>query len=260
MTVRESQNATRVVSPIKQCHGSVTAPRWVRFLLPARPVVAAHIRPRGRVLVVDDDPAINHLIVTTLSEHGFETRSAADGHGALRALRHETPDVVVLDVYLPDVSGYQLCRQVRDDHGDSVGIMIVSGERRDPFDRAGGLLLGADDYLVKPFAIDELIARVRRLAQRRRVVPRRVTAGLTPRETEILGALSRGLDHHEIARELVIAPKTVEKHIEHILLKLGVHSRAQAIVLALQEETPAPPVLADVTHLEDIKRREALSG
>jgi hypothetical protein len=58
----------------------------------------------------------------------------------------------------------------------------------------------------------------------------------------------------------VIAPKTVEKHIEHILLKLGVHSRAQAIVLALREEAPAPPVLTDVTHLEDVKRREALSG
>jgi DNA-binding NarL/FixJ family response regulator len=212
------------------------------------------------VLVVDDDPAINQLIVMTLSEHGFETRSAADGHGALRAIRHETPDVVLLDVYLPDVSGYQLCRHVRDDYGDSVGIMLVSAERRDPFDRTAGLLIGADDYLIKPFAIDELIARVRRLAQRRRSTARGVTAQLTPRETEILSALSRGLDHHAIAGELVIAPKTVEKHIEHILLKLGVHSRAQAIVLALREEAPAPPVLTDVTHLEDVKRREALSG
>lgn len=229
-------------------------------MLPLRPVVAAHTRPRGRVLVVDDDPAVNQLIVMTLSEHGFDTRSAADGHGALRALRHDTPDVVLLDVYLPDVSGYQLCRGVRDDFGESVGIMLISGERREAFDRAGGLLLGADDYLIKPFAIDELIARVRRLAQRRRASPRGVTAQLTPRETEILGSLARGLDHHEIARELVIAPKTVEKHIEHILSKLGVHSRAQAIVLALQEDAPAPPVLADVTRLEDIKRRDALSG
>ena len=220
--------------------------------------MAAHIRPRGRVLVVDDDPAINQLIVMTLSEHGFETRSAGDGRGALRALRQEMPDVVLLDVYLPDVSGYQLCRRVRDDYGDSVGIMIISGERREPFDRAGGLLLGADDYLIKPFAIDELLARVQRLAQRRPAMVGRATAQLTPRESEILGALSRGLDHHAIARDLVIAPKTVEKHIEHILSKLGVHSRAQAIVIALHED--APPVLADITHLEDIKRRDALSG
>ncbi len=73
-------------------------------------------------------------------------------------------------------------------------------------------------------------------------------------------ASQKGLDHHAIACELVIAPKTVEKHIEHILSKLEVHSRAQAIALALQDEPTEPPVLADVTHLEDIKRRDAMSG
>lgn len=223
-------------------------------------VVAAHTRPRGRVLVVDDDPAVNLLIVMTLSEHGFDTRSAPDGHQALQVLRRDTPDVALLDVYLPDVSGYQLCRRVREDFGDSVGIMLISGERRDPVDRAGGLLLGADDYLVKPFAIDELLARVQRLAQRHRPMSNAVAAQLTRREREVLTALSKGLDQQAIARDLVISPKTVEKHIEHILSKLGVHSRAQAIALALQAEVPAPPVLADVTRLEDIKRRGALSG
>jgi len=223
-------------------------------------VVAAPIRPRGRVLVVEDDPAVNQLIVMSLGEHGFDTRSAVDGHEALRALRHETPDVVLLDVYLPDVSGYQLCRRVRDDFGESVGVMLISGERREPFDRAGGLLLGADDYLIKPFAVDELLARVQRLAERHRPMPTGVTTQLTRREREILGSLSKGLDHHAIASDLVIAPKTVEKHIEHILSKLGVHSRAQAIALALQDEPTEPAVLADVTHLEDIKRRDAMSG
>ncbi len=222
--------------------------------------MAAHTRPRGRVLVVDDDPAVNLLIVMTLSEHGFDARSATDGHQALQALRRDTPDVALLDVYLPDVSGYQLCRRVREDFGDSVGIMLISGERRDPVDRAGGLLLGADDYLIKPFAIDELLARVQRLAQRHRPMSSGVAAQLTRREREVLTALSKGLDQQAIARDLVIAPKTVEKHIEHILSKLGVHSRAQAIALALQTDAPAPPVLADVTHLEDIKRRGAMSG
>ena len=222
--------------------------------------MAAHTRPRGRVLVVDDDPAVNQLIVMTLGEHGFDTRSAADGHQALQVLRHDTPDVALLDVYLPDVSGYQLCRRVREDFGDSVGIMLISGERRDPVDRAGGLLLGADDYLIKPFAIDELLARVQRLAQRHRPMSSGVAAQLTRREREVLTALSKGLDQQAIARDLVISPKTVEKHIEHILSKLGVHSRAHAIALALQAGAPAPPVLADVTRLEDIKRRGAMSG
>ena len=210
--------------------------------------------------MVDDDPAVNQLIVMTLGEHGFDMRSAADGREALHALRRETPDVVLLDVYLPDVSGYQLCRRVRDDFGESVGIMLISGERREPFDRAGGILLGADDYLIKPFAVDELLARVQRIAERRRPMPNSVSAQLTRREREVLSSLCKGMDHHAIASEFVIAPKTVEKHIEHILLKLGVHSRAQAIALAMQEDTAPSAVLADVTHLEDIKRREAMSG
>lgn len=209
---------------------------------------------------MDDDPAVNQLIVMTLGEHGFDIRSAANGHEALQVLRRDTPDVALLDVYLPDVSGYQLCRRVREDFGDSVGIMFISGERRDPVDRAGGLLLGADDYLIKPFAIDELLARVQRLAQRHRPMSSGVAAQLTRREREVLTALSKGLDQHAVARDLVIAPKTVEKHIEHILSKLGVHSRAQAVAVALQADAPAPPVLADVTHLEDIKRRGAMSG
>ena len=223
-------------------------------------MVAAHTRPRARVLVVDDDPAVNLLLVMTLSEHGFDARSAADGHQALHALQRDTPDVALFDVYLPDVSGYQLCRRVREDFGDSVGIMLISGERRDPVDRAGGLLLGADDYLIKPFAIDELLARVQRLAQRHRPMSSTVAAQLTRREREVLTALSKGLDQHAIARDLVIAPKTVEKHVEHILSKLGVHSRAQAIALALQTDALARPVLADVTNLVDIKRRGAMSG
>lgn len=218
------------------------------------------MRPRGRVLIVDDDPAVALLITTTLEEHGYTTVVAADGGEALRAVKREVPDVVLLDVRLPDLSGYQLCRRLRDDLGDSIGIMMVSGERKESFDRATGFLLDADDYVVKPFAIDELLARVQRLVRRARPVTRSQTAGLTRRELEVLHLMSSGLDHIEIARHLVIAPKTVAKHIEHILLKLGVHSRAQAVALALAEDIAPEPVLADVTHLEDVKRRGAMSG
>ena len=69
--------------------------------------------PHGRVLVVDDDPNVHELIATTLEEHGYATRSAADAHEALRLVRREVPDVVLLDVRLPDISGYQLCRRLR---------------------------------------------------------------------------------------------------------------------------------------------------
>ena len=214
------------------------------------------MRPRGRVLVVDDDPIVCELVETTLAEHGYPTRRAADVREALYLIQREMPDVVVLDVHLPDISGYQMCRRLRDDYGDSIGIILLSGERKESLDRSAGLLLGADDYMVKPFVLDELLARVQRLAKRSRPIARTVVAGLTRRELEILRLLACGLDHIEIARDLVITAKTVEKHIEHILLKLGVHSRAQAIALALQQE---PTEQAGIVTLSAIEggRREA---
>jgi len=221
--------------------------------------MVAFNRPRARVLIVDDDPNIHELIAPTLEEHGYATSGATDAREALLLVKRDVPDVVLLDVRLPDISGYQLCRRLREDLGDSIAIIMISGERVEALDRTAGLLLDADDYVVKPFVLDELLARVQRLARRSRPVPRTLSAGLTPRELEVLRLLTNGLDHLAIAHDLVIAPKTVEKHIEHILLKLGVHTRAQAVAFAFQEDA-TPPVLADVTRLEDIKRRDAMSG
>ena len=220
--------------------------------------MASNMRPRGRVLVVDDDPVICELVASTLAEHGYPTRRASDAREALYLIQRETPDVILVDVHLPDISGYQLCRRLRDDFGDSIGIIVISGERKESFDRVAGMLLGADDYMVKPFILDELLARVQRLAKRSRPVARTVVAGLTRRELEILRLLACGMDHVEIARDLVITAKTVEKHIEHILLKLGVHSRAQAIALALQEEPVDQPAVINLTPL-DGGRREAVN-
>jgi len=216
-------------------------------------------RPRGRVLVVDDDPLMCDLITSTLTEHGYPTRRASDAREGLYLVQREMPDVVLLDVHLPDISGYQVCRRLRDDHGDGLGIILISGERKESMDRAAGLLLGADDYMVKPLMLDELLARVQRLAKRSRPIPRTAVAGLTPRELEILRLMACGMDHNDIARDLVITAKTVEKHIEHILLKLGVHSRAQAVALALQQE-PVVEQLGIVT-LSAIEggRREAVT-
>ena len=220
--------------------------------------MATNMRPRGRVLVVDDDPVICDLVASTLTEHGFPTRRASDAREALYLIQRETPDVVLLDVHLPDISGYQLCRRLRDDFGDAIGIIVISGERKESFDRVAGLLLGADDYMLKPFVLDELLARVQRLARRSRPIARTVVAGLTRRELEILRLLACGMDHIDIARDLVVTPRTVSKHVEHILLKLGVHSRAQAIALALQQEPIEQAAVLNLTSL-DGGRREAVN-
>jgi two-component system response regulator BaeR len=149
---------------------------------------------------------------------------------------------VLLDVCLPRASGYEVCRELRDRFGDSLGIIFVSGERIESIDRVSGLLLGADDYLSKPFDPDELLARVRTVLRR---VSRPSSNGdgkvvassipdeeLTPRELEVLQLLAEGLTQSQIARHLVISPRTVGTHIQNLLGKLDVHSRAQAVAHA----------------------------
>lgn len=187
----------------------------------------------GFILVVDDDPCAGEAISALLEGAGLETRRAASGEDALAVAHDERPQMVVLDVRLPGLSGYEVLRELRDRFGEELPIMFVSGERVEAFDRVAGLMLGADDYLIKPFAPDELIARVRRLALRsEREGQDRVEARLTRREAEVLRLLASGCAQPEIAEQLVISSSTVASHIEHILGKLGVHSRAEAVAAA----------------------------
>jgi len=129
---------------------------------------------------------------------------------------------------------------LREEHGAELPIMFLSGERRESYDRVAGLMLGADDYMTKPFAPDELLTRARGL-MRRGVAAGAGRGALTSREREVLQLLAEGRTQREIAGSLVIAPKTCAKHIERILEKLSVHSRAQAVAVAYREELVAAP-------------------
>jgi len=196
------------------------------------------MRGCGYVLVVDDDPGIQDLVVGLLQRIEIDARAVADGDAALASIREERPALVVLDVCLPGISGYEVCREVRETWGEEPRIIFVSGNRMEPYDRAAGLLIGGDDYLTKPFDPDELLARVR--TQLRQVTngngaTRRVGASLTAREREVLELLARGHTQSEIAARFVLSPKTVGTHIQHVLTKLGVHNRAQAVALAHRE-------------------------
>jgi DNA-binding NarL/FixJ family response regulator len=145
---------------------------------------------------------------------------------------------VLLEVNLPEASGYEVCHELRQKHGDGLPIVFVSGDRTTSADRVAGLLVGADDYLPKPTDPDELVARVRRLVARAAAppeTPRSGPAELTRRELEVLRLLADGLDQDAIAEQLVISGATVATHIQRVLKKLGVHSRAQAVALAYQE-------------------------
>jgi DNA-binding NarL/FixJ family response regulator len=189
---------------------------------------------------VDDDAAFCSFVATLLQRAGYRTREFTTGESALLAASSERPAAVVLDVQLPALNGYEVCRELRQAYHDEVAIVFVSGERTEALDRAGGLIVGADDYLVKPVDPGELIARIRRLVDPPRSVSSRNGRGdrlgtLTPREQEVLDLLSEGYRQDEIAQNLVISPKTVATHIQRILNKLNVRSRAQAIAIALRD-------------------------
>jgi two-component system response regulator MprA len=117
-----------------------------------------------RVLVVDDEPAVRESIGRSLRFEGYQVDMAGDGQTALDAVRTTRPDVVVLDVMMPGVDGLEACRRLRIT-GDRVPVLMLTA-RRNVGDRVAGLDAGADDYLVKPFALEELLARVRALLRR----------------------------------------------------------------------------------------------
>jgi DNA-binding NarL/FixJ family response regulator len=188
-------------------------------------------REVGALILVGDGDELHRASVTLLlRQGGYETHEVEAGHEALAEAHRSRPALVVLDVRLRDVSGYEVCRQLREAFGETLPIMFVSALRTEPYDRVGGLLLGADDYLAEPFAPDELLARVRRLVARSK--DDSSALNLTKRELEILRLLASGRNQSQISAALVIAERTVATHIQHILAKLGVHSRAQAVAVA----------------------------
>ncbi len=127
-----------------------------------------------RILVVEDEPEIAGYLRRGLSFEGFVVETAADGHAALIAARERPPDVIVLDVMLPKIDGFEVARRIRT--VSDVPIIMLTARDAVP-DRVQGLEVGADDYLVKPFAFEELLARIK--AQLRRVQGR--NAGSTLR-------------------------------------------------------------------------------
>ncbi|WP_432092451.1 response regulator transcription factor [Streptomyces sp. bgisy100] len=163
----------------------------------------------GQVLVIDDDAAIRRSLERGLRLNGFAVSLADGGHAALAELRAHLPDVVVLDISMPDLSGIEVCRALRAD-GNDIPVLMLSA-LDEVSDRVAGLQAGGDDYLVKPFALQELVLRLHALLRRRPpAATDRVRVGaleirpeahealldgtplrLTPREFELLAVLAR---------------------------------------------------------------------
>jgi DNA-binding NarL/FixJ family response regulator len=199
------------------------------------------MKSAGTVLVADPDAGTRREIAGALARAGYRTIEVESAAEALTVVRHEEEvDLVMLELEFPDMTGYEVCRELRDDYGEALPIIFLSGTRTEPLDRVAGLLLGADDFIVKPFDRAELIARVRRFTSRGELI-RLAGSGngagrrpLTDREQEILVRLAHGTAQKEIADELEISPKTVGTHIQNLLRKLDAHSRAELVARAWQ--------------------------
>jgi DNA-binding NarL/FixJ family response regulator len=185
------------------------------------------------ILIADGDPGFRQFATSALAVTGSAILAVSCGREALAVAEQKSLALVVLEVRLEDVSGYEICRRLREDYGESLPILFVSSDRTESSDHVAGLLVGADDYLAKPIAPDELVARVRR-----HLIRLATWNGggvrLTAREREVLRLLADGLAPIQIAVSLGITPKTVATHVEHIYLKLGVHTRAQAVASAFR--------------------------
>ncbi len=205
-----------------------------------------------RILVVDDDKQITRLVQSYLEEAGFAVLTAHDGENALRVIRHERPDLVVLDLMLPGKDGLEITRALRADERLATIPILMLTARVEDTDKILGLELGADDYMPKPFNPREVVARVRAILRRTGnapKAPRVLAAGslrldtdrhvvqvagqtveMTPTEFELLRALMENPDHAFTRSELIEQAlgyayegmeRTLDSHIKNLRKKIG---------------------------------------
>jgi two-component system phosphate regulon response regulator PhoB len=148
-------------------------------------VTAQPAAPEQRVLVVDDEADIVALVAYHLARAGYRVSTASTGHDALEAARREHPALIVLDLMLPGLSGYEVLEQLRADAPTRDIAVLMLTARREEQDRIRGLALGADDYLAKPFSPQELVLRVGAILRRMRAAPAEAGATLTLGQLEI---------------------------------------------------------------------------
>lgn len=208
------------------------------------------------IMLVEDDPLIAEFTLRNLTQHGFDTRVAYSGQEALDLLTHETPDLIILDLRLPDLDGYQVCRRIRQGHpADGLAVspnvpIVMLTARVEDVDKLRGFGVGADDYVTKPFNPLELAARLRAVLRRagQETLPRLLTFGsltinpteqialldgnplsLTPMEFSLLLFFARNPNRALKRQELLeavwghtfVTPRTVDEHVKRLRHKLA---------------------------------------
>ena len=174
-----------------------------------------------KILVVDDEPVLVETIAYNLEQAGYSVTTAADGSSALEAAHRETPDLIILDIMLPEMDGLEVCRQLRRESNTTTTPIMMLTAKGDEIDKVVGLEVGADDYVTKPFGRRELLARVRALLRRSEYTPTseersaQTNVAEVPRQTrELLAGPIRidlaGRRVHCRGQELELQPKQFE--------------------------------------------------
>ncbi|OUC12445.1 MAG: DNA-binding response regulator [Alkalinema sp. CACIAM 70d] len=212
-----------------------------------------------KILVVDDDTTLRTALSRYLSKRGYCVQDAASGLDALTLFEQDPPDLIVSDVLMPEMDGYEFCRRVRASRIGQLLPFIFLSSRADVEDRVQGHSMGADDYLIKPFEPRELLAKIEAQLERSRrthaeiirllqqvshspepqTVPHPLP--LTPAEEKVFWQVIQGYTNKQIGEHLFVSPRTVQTHLSNILNKLQLENRSQLVRYAF-EHGYKPPV------------------
>ena len=195
------------------------------------------------ILVVDDNPK---FLSDALPMYGYDVTVATDGLEALKILMNKTFDLILLDVMMPNMDGWDTLKAIRNNKKTQyIPVIMITAVSEDQ-KVVSGLKIGADDYIVKPFILPNLLARVEAVLRRskwqqeaqpkvEKTLNKDVNIdALTPKEKEVLALVAKGASNQEIADKLFVRDVTVKTHLNSIFKKLKVTNRTQAVLLAMQ--------------------------
>lgn len=216
-----------------------------------------------KILIVDDDTTLRVALMRYLGNRGYLVEDAESGTKALTAFEQNPPDLVVSDVLMPEMSGFEFCRRLRSTRSGQLVPFIFLSSKGDVEDRVQGHHMGADDYLIKPFEPRELVAKIEAQLERTRrthaeilrMIQRSSASPdptekvelppeplpLTPAEEKVFWEVIQGYTNKQIGDRLFVSPRTVQTHLSNILSKLGLENRSQLVRFAF-EHGHKPPV------------------
>lgn len=213
-----------------------------------------------KILVVDDDATLRMALTRYLEKRGYLTQSVASGLAALLVFDQDPPDLVVSDVMMPEMDGFEFCRRLRSIRSGQLVPFIFLSSKGEVEDRVQGHSTGADDYLIKPFEPRELLAKIESQLERSRRIHSEIVLlmqrdskpqnghvaatphplPLTPAEEKVFWEVIQGFTNKQIGDRLFVSPRTVQTHLSNILSKLQLENRSQLVRFAFERGYKLP--------------------